>query len=110
MRTNQVDSMLTSMNAGMSLKAETKYYTLFYQDWCVRDTVIELGEICACILALYQISKGAPIGNFVMLISYWGNFTGNSFALITVGSAPSNLIKENLPVSRMFRANSIRTS
>lgn len=102
--------MLTSIYAGMSLKAEKRYYNLFYLDWFFRDTVIELGEICACILALYQISQGAPIGNFVMLISYWGNFTGNSFALITVGSAPSNLIQGNLSISRIFRANSFRTS
>lgn len=102
--------MLTSIIAGMNVKAEIKYYTLYYLGWCIGDTVMEIGEIGACILALYQISKGAPIGNFVMLISYWGNFTGNSFALITVDSAPSNVIKRNLLVSRIFRANSFRTS
>ena len=84
---NWVGSMLTSIDAGMVLEAKRKYYVLFNIYWCVRDTVIELGQICACILALYQISKGAPIGNFVMLVSYWVNFTGNPPGLVAVGSS-----------------------
>lgn len=62
--------------AGLNLKAQTKYYSFFYMTEIVRDTIIEFGMVCACILAIYQISNGAPIGNFVMLVSYWGNFTG----------------------------------
>ena len=79
--------MLTLINAGFNLKAELKYYILYYAYWAVRDTVIELGMICACILAIYQISYGAPIGNFVMLVSYWANFTGTSFALVAVDAS-----------------------
>ena len=78
--------MLISINAGLNLNAQLKYYLFYYAYWTVRDTVIELGMICACILAIYQISNGAPIGNFVMLVSYWANFTGDSLTLIAVGA------------------------
>ena len=63
-------------DAGLNMKAHTKYISVYYLSWIAKDTIIELGMICACILALYQISNGAPIGNFVMLVAYWGNFTG----------------------------------
>ena len=69
------------------MKAHTKYLSVFYLSWIVKDTIIELGMICACILALYQISNGAPIGNFVMLVAYWGNFTGERCALSMVDSS-----------------------
>ena len=78
--------MLTTVNADLNLRAKINYLVLYYIYWTARDTVIELGQICACVLALYQISKGAPIGSFVMLITYWGNFTGNAFAVITVAT------------------------
>lgn len=76
--------MLT-ITAGLNLKAETKYYAFYYMTWGVKDTIIELGMICACILSLYQISNGAPIGNFIMLVTYWANFTGKSLALTALG-------------------------
>lgn len=79
--------MLTFVNTGLSLRAQTKYYGSYILYWIAKDTVIDLGQICACVLALYQISKGAPIGNFVMLITYWGNFTGSPFALIAVATS-----------------------
>ena len=79
--------MLTHVYAGLSLQAQMKYYSDYILYWIAKDTVISLGQICACVLALYQISKGAPIGNFVMLITYWGNFTGNPFAVIAVATS-----------------------
>ena len=79
--------MLTLVNAGLSLRAQTKYYSSYILYWIAKDTVIDLGQICACVLALYQISKGAPIGSFVMLITYWGNFTGNHFSVIAVATS-----------------------
>lgn len=75
--------MMTA-DAGLNMKAQTKFYTAYFMSWAVKDTIIELGMICACMLAIYQISNDAPIGNFVMLVSYWGNFTGKPFALIAV--------------------------
>ena len=78
--------MLTTVNAGLNLRAQINYIVLCYLYWTARDTVIELGQICACVLALYQISKGAPIGSFVMLITYWGNFTGSPFAVIAIAT------------------------
>ena len=69
--------MLIVLIVGWNLRAQKKYYHIFYLNWAVGTTVIQLGQICACILAVYQISNGAPIGNFIMLVSYWGNFTGN---------------------------------
>lgn len=71
-------------DAGLNMRAHTKYISVYYLSWIAKDTIIELGMICACILALYQISTGAPIGNFVMLVAYWGNFTGGPFARSTV--------------------------
>ena len=79
--------MLTLVNTGLNLRARMNYYLSYILYWIAKDTVIDLGQICACVLALYQISKGAPIGNFVMLITYWGNFTGNPFALIAVATS-----------------------
>lgn len=76
---------------GLNLKAQTKYYLFFYVTQGLRDTIIELGMICACILAIYQISNGAPIGNFVMLISYWGNFTGK---LTNFAEIPRQLVQD----------------
>ena len=79
--------MLTLVNTGWNLRAQMNYYRSYILYWIAKDTVIDLGQICACVLALYQISKGAPIGNFVMLITYWGNFTGNPFALIAAATS-----------------------
>lgn len=79
--------MMMTITAGLSLKAQTKYYSFYYMTWGIRDTIIELGMICACILSLYQISNGAPIGNFIMLVSYWGNFTGKPLASIALDPA-----------------------
>ena len=76
-----------TVNAGLNLRAEAMYLLLYSFHWIIRDTVIDLGQICACILALYQVSKGAPIGSFVMLISYWGNFTSDPSALIAVATS-----------------------
>lgn len=76
--------MMMTVNAELNLKAETKFYSFYYLSWAVKDTIIELGMICACILAIYQISNGAPLGNFVMLVSYWANFTGEPSALMAV--------------------------
>lgn len=76
--------MMMIVNAGLNSKALTKFYYLYYITWATGDTVIELGMICACILAIYQISNGAPIGNFVMLVSYWANFTGKLLTLMAV--------------------------
>ena len=73
----RMDCMLTLVNAGLNLRAQMNYYRSYILYWIAKDTVIDLGQICACVLALYQISEGAPIGNFVMLITYWGNFTSN---------------------------------
>ena len=84
------------------MRAHTKFLSVYYLSWVVQDTIIELGMICACILALYQISNGAPIGNFVMLVAYWGNFTGEPFASRHVALA--NTIQVNLPLSPKFRA------
>ena len=70
--------MMVTVNTGLNLKAAAKYNYFYYMSWGIKDTIIELGMICACILAIYQISNGAPIGNFVMLVAYWGNFTGKS--------------------------------
>lgn len=66
----------------LNLKANARYTYFFYVFHAIRDTIIEAGMICACILAIYQISNGAPIGNFVMLVSYWGNFTGKLVRLV----------------------------
>lgn len=76
---------------GLNLKAETKFYSFYYVSWAVRDTIIELGMIFACILAIYQISNGAPIGNFVMLVSYWANFTGK---LSSFADIPRQLVQD----------------
>lgn len=70
---------MINVNAGLNMKAQTKLYSFYYISWAVKDTIMEIGMICACILAIYQISNGAPIGNFVMLVSYWANFTGKPF-------------------------------
>lgn len=79
---------MMTISADLNLKAQTKYYYVWYVSWAVKDTIIELGMICASILAIYQISNGAPIGNFVMLVSYWANFTGMRVAFIAVDSSP----------------------
>ncbi|CAD6570642.1 MAG: hypothetical protein ASARMPREDX12_003784 [Alectoria sarmentosa] len=60
---------------GLSIKADYKWISLHYISQVAKDTIIELGMISACILAIYQITKGAPVGGFVMLVSYWYNFT-----------------------------------
>ena len=73
-----------TVNAGLNSKARAKFYYFYYITWAVEETIIELGMIGACILAIYQISNGAPIGNFVMLVSYWANFTGKLFASTAV--------------------------
>ncbi len=72
--------MTMTVNTDLHLNAERNFYAFYYMTWAINDTIMELGMICASILAIYQISNGAPIGNFVMLISYWGNFTGKPFA------------------------------
>lgn len=99
--------MMITVITGLNLKAQTKYYLFFYVTQGLRDTIIELGMICACILAIYQISNGAPIGNFVMLISYWGNFTGKPFVSIVVG--PSSWLMLHRKIDQ-FRRNSASIS
>ena len=66
------------IDSGNTLKVQAKTYYFWYTAASYKDTLIELGRICACILAIYQISQGAPIGTFVMLVSYWSRFTGKS--------------------------------
>lgn len=100
---------MMTVNAGLNLKAETKFYSFYYVSWAVRDTIIELGMIFACILAIYQISNGAPIGNFVMLVSYWANFTG--ICLDSIKSvALADAVQESLAALPTFRVNWSRIS
>ncbi|KAM0796010.1 hypothetical protein BDR22DRAFT_812779 [Usnea florida] len=84
---------------GLNMRAHTKFLSVYYLSWVVQDTIIELGMICACILALYQISNGAPIGNFVMLVAYWGNFTGK---LTTFAEIPRKMIQDLIDAEAML--------
>ena len=92
-----------AVNIGFNLKAMIKLQSFYYMSGAIEYTVIELGKICACILAIYQISKGAPIGNFVMLVSYWGNFTGKTFAFLAVDVSRCLIIYRE---TRQFRQRS----
>ena len=51
----------------------------------MEETVIDFGLAGAALLAIYQIAHAAvPVGSFVMLMSYWGNFTGNLSYLVSM--------------------------
>ncbi|KAK4696240.1 hypothetical protein P7C71_g1638, partial [Lecanoromycetidae sp. Uapishka_2] len=59
------------------------YFSLFLHFNATEETIIDLGLTGAALLAIYQIVYGnQPIGNFAMLISYWGNFTGSLWYLV----------------------------
>ncbi|OJD26181.1 hypothetical protein ACJ73_02441 [Blastomyces percursus] len=43
----------------------------------VQSLLLLLGLTIACFMAVYQVIKGTkPIGNFIMLLSYWGQLSG----------------------------------
>lgn len=42
----------------------------------VQSLVLSLGLICACFIAVYQVSNGTkPVGSFVMLLGYWAQLS-----------------------------------
>ena len=84
---------MNNIIAGLSIKADYKWISLHYISQVAKDTIIELGMISACILVIYQITKGAPVGGFVMLVSYWYNFTGKSFCRLLNRTSGGIVIK-----------------
>lgn len=50
---------------------------LYYNGKLCRESVLEIGYGGACLLAAVQVYKGSiDVGTFVMLLNYWGRFTG----------------------------------
>lgn len=44
------------------------------------DMILQVGFVGACFVATYQVSIGrSSIGSFVLLLNYWGRFTGKYF-------------------------------
>lgn len=42
----------------------------------VQSSVLSLGLICACFIAIYQVSNGTkPVGSFLMLLGYWAQLS-----------------------------------
>lgn len=42
----------------------------------VQSLILSLGLICACFIAIYQVSNGTkPVGSFVMLLGYWAQLS-----------------------------------
>lgn len=42
----------------------------------VQSSILSLGLICACFIAIYQISNGTrPVGSFLMLLGYWAQLS-----------------------------------
>ncbi|KAI9815309.1 MAG: hypothetical protein M1827_002789 [Pycnora praestabilis] len=52
----------------------------------VQSSVLEIGFLIACFLAVYQVAQGLkPVGSFVTLLSYWAQLSGSLSFLTQAG-------------------------
>ncbi len=43
----------------------------------IQSTVMQVGKLVACFLAVYQVRQGSKsVGTFITLLTYWGELSG----------------------------------
>ncbi|KAI4730674.1 hypothetical protein E4T49_01478 [Aureobasidium sp. EXF-10728] len=52
--------------------ARGRYYMVHYAGYAAQNLLLLLGQLSAALLAAYRVSRaGAPVGNFITLVTYW---------------------------------------
>lgn len=92
------------------MKSEIIFKRWSHAESVVQSLLLTTGLLGACFLAAYQVSTGSkPVGNFVMLLGYWGQLSGplqffasgfNSIALDLVNAEELFTLLKRKPLIR----------
>lgn len=64
------------------LSAHSIYYLWYSCSSAVQSVSLSAGLTAACFLAVWEVMQGTqPLGNFVILLSYWSAASSKCFAL-----------------------------